>query len=441
MRNVRLWFAEESSFVVLRALAMLGGMIAILLVPHPPEHQPYLGSLAWSFVAYKFGLFGAIWAWPRRLRPILLASVGADLVFVALFVWFGGGLESHFYLLFYLLVALVAAQFPPMIGIVTAGAAGGLYAVATLVDAGDADWHHLAARVATFFLLAGSVGYLSQRERLARGRAEALNRDLQENQERLQHAYGELQASQERLVRSERLAAIGQMSAKVSHEVRNPLSSISLNAELLEDELAALPAEGGAEAKRLVASIRSQVDVLSTVSEEYLRFARLPKPKLDGVALAPLVEDLAQFVRPELSAREVQIAVDVAPDVPQLRMDAGQIRQVLLNLVRNAAEAMPEGGTVRIVARALSAERPDAPAPPQVVEVTVTDTGGGVPAEDAERIFEPFFTRKGSGTGLGLAIAREIATAHGGTLTCECGAGPGAAFHLTLPVADAEDPR
>jgi signal transduction histidine kinase len=461
MPIARLWVSEESSFVILRALAMLGGMVAILLVPHPPEHQPYLGSLAWGFVAYKVGLFAAIWAFPGRLRAVLLASVCLDLVFVALFVWFGGGIESHFYLLFYLLVALVSAQFAPGVGLATAAAAGGLYAMAGLghVDAGD--WHHWLARVATFFLLAGSVGYLSQRERLARARAEDLNRELRENQQRLEQAYGELQEAQARLVRSERLAAIGQMSAKVSHEVRNPLSSISLNTELLEDELSALPDTRRAEATHLVRAIRSQVDVLNTATEGYLQFARLPKPTLRPVSLAPIMTDLADFVREELRSRTVELAVDIEVDLPSSPLDAGQIRQALLNLIRNAAEAMPEGGRIRLDARLVtdsgrgaeehgrgeaedgydkagevsgSPPRSCALSPQRFVEATVSDTGSGIAPEDRDRIFEPFFTRKEGGTGLGLAISREIVVAHGGTLTCESASTGGTIFRLRLPV-------
>jgi signal transduction histidine kinase len=446
---------------------MLGGMVAILLIPHPPEHQPYLGTLAWAFLAYTLGLFLAIWIWPARLRLILLGSIASDLTFVALFVWFGGGLASHFYLLFYLLVALVAAQFPPGIGLATAGAAGGLYAVATMGDVPGGDWHHLVARVATFFLLAGSLGYLSQRERLARSRAEALNRDLQANQHRLEQAYRELQAAQSRLLQSERLATIGKMSAKVAHEVRNPLSSISLNAELLEDELEAVPSEQRGGAARLVSAIRSQVEILSTVTDEYLRFARLPKPKLAPTAPAALIQDLADFVREELQARQVQLAVEARQELPTLRMDAGQIRQALLNLIRNAADAMPDGGVVRIAARALAAngagaeaqmrggvisetsgivgnvtpQPPSVPASLQCVEFAVSDTGGGIPPEDRERIFEPFFTRKEGGTGLGLAISREIALGHDGTLTCESAPGRGSTFRLTLPLAQAEGVR
>jgi signal transduction histidine kinase len=470
MRSGQSWVTEETSFVVLRALAMLGGMVAILLVPHPPEHQPYLGSLAWGFVAYKVGLFAAIWAWPAKLRAVLLASVCLDLAFVSLFVWFGGGAESHFYLLFYLLVALVAAQFPPGVGLATAGAAGGLYAVATMGHGAESDWHHLAARVATFFLLAASLGYLSQRERMVRARAEELNRSLQENQTRLEDAYRKLQAAQARLVQSERLATIGQMSAKVSHEVRNPLSSISLNVELLEDELSALPDERRAEAGHLVRAIRSQVDTLSAVTEGYLGFARLPKSRLQVVSLGPVVADLADFVREELRARKVKLVVEADPGLPTVRVDVGQIRQALLNLIRNAAEAMPDGGSITLAARCVrgeghlgnratgqlgsgsrsyvSAQAPDgqiAKLPNcQVaswIEITVTDTGVGIAPEDRERVFEPFFTSKDGGTGLGLAISREIVVEHGGTLVCESDLGNGATFRLSLPAAEAEGAR
>jgi signal transduction histidine kinase len=447
----------EWSFAVLRALAMLGGMIALFLVPLHPAHQPHVAPLAWMFVAYKALLFLAIWLWPGRLRPILLGTTGFDLVFVSLFVWHTGGAESHFYLLFYLLVALAAAHYGPGIGLATAGGGSLLYVLASVVGATATDWDHLSARVATFFLLGGSLGYLSQRERVARAEAEHLNDQLREHQGRLERAYQELQAAQDRLVHSERLAAIGQMSAKVSHEVRNPLSSISLNAELLEDELQALPAIRRVEAANLVAAIRSQVDVLSAVTEDYLRFARLPKPKLEAGAVAPVIEDLAEFVREDLRARKVELVVDVAKGMPSLRLDAGQIRQALLNLIRNAAEAMPAGGTITMRAageqRAGSREErvegsrqeagegnsdqqllPSAGCPLPAVIIEVRDTGSGIPPENLGKIFEPFFTSKGGGTGLGLPIARQIALDHQGALTCENAPAGGAIFRLTLPI-------
>lgn len=450
----------EWSFAVLRALAMLGGMVALFLVPLRPEHQPHLVPLAWSFVAYKVLLFLAIRTWPQRLRLLLLGTVGLDLLFVSLFVWFSGRLESHFYLLFYLLIGLAAVQFNPGIGLGTAGGAGLLYTLASLIGGTGDDWHHLSARVATFFLLGGALGYLSQRERLARGETERLNVELRENQARLEKACQELQATQERLVQSERLATIGQMSAKISHEVRNPLGSISLNSELLEDELQALPEDRRGEAASLLAAIRSQVDVLSAVTEEYLRFARLPKPKLESAALTPVIEELAEFVRAELQARGVQLDVAVPDGLPALQMDPGQIRQALLNLIRNAAEAMPAGGAITLRARRVGGQSGDLAArqpgpPPECriaglpdcqaqggwVEIAVTDTGVGIPEGIRERIFEPFFSTKEGGTGLGLAIARQIALDHGGDLTCESTPGKCTIFRVTLPIANGEPPR
>ncbi len=441
INSSRFWATEEWSFAILRALSMLGGMVALFLVPLRPEHQPHLAPLAWAFVAYKVFLILAIRAWPARLRSILLGTVGLDLVFVSLFVWFSGGMESHFYLLFYLLVGLTAVHFSPSIALSTAGGAGVLYTLASVVGSPGADWHHLSARVATFFLLAGSLGYLSQRERLVRAEAERLNAELRENQARLEQAYRELQATQERLVQSERLAAIGQMSAKVSHEVRNPLGSISLNAELLEDELQALPEGRRAEAASLLAAIRSQVDVLSTVTEEYLRFARLPKPKPEAAAVGSVIEELGEFVRGDLQSRGVQLFVSIPEGLPTLRLDLGQIRQALLNLIRNAAEAMPSGGTVTVRVKAISnfelrTSNSAIRNPESAIIIEVEDTGVGIPPENLHRIFEPFFTTKDGGTGLGLAIARQIAADHGGILSCESAPGRGTTFRLILPISD-----
>jgi signal transduction histidine kinase len=201
-----------------------------------------------------------------------------------------------------------------------------------------------------------------------------------------------------------------------------------------------------------VSAIRSQVDVLSAVTEEYLRFARLPKPKLEVATVTPVIEDLADFVREELRARKVELVVNVPAGQPRLRLDPGQIRQALLNLIRNAVEAMPEGGTIHIAARRVKlsngqlvdTSRPidDLTTRPidkgDFIEIEVRDIGTGIPPGNLEKIFEPFFTNKEGGTGLGLAIARQIAVDHGGNLACESTRGVGTTFRLTLPIPDGE---
>jgi signal transduction histidine kinase len=226
------------------------------------------------------------------------------------------------------------------------------------------------------------------------------------------------------LVRSERLAAVGMMAAMITHEVRNPLSSIGLNTELLEDELGALPR--GDEARALCRAITHEVDRLTAITEEYLAFARLPKPKLAVEAVNPMVLALATFVREDLGKRGVKLVVDPGPDDPVALVDAAQLRQCLVNLVRNAADAVSAngGGTVTIRTKRVG----------DVVAIAVVDDGVGIPADVLPRLFDPFFSTKEGGNGLGLALTRQIVKDHGGELRVESTPGRGATFTVTVPV-------
>src|SRR3954468_11153098 len=227
----------------------------------------------------------------------------------------------------------------------------------------------------------------------------------------------ELRAQGEALVRSERLAAIGRIAAQITHEIRNPLSSISLNAEEL--------GERAPQARELCDAIVREVDRLAAITEEYLRFARLPKPQLQRADLNETIGDLLDFVRPELDAGGVQLSLSLSPLLPRVHADVAQLRQLLLNLVRNAREAMGSGGALAIATRGGE----------NAVEIEVRDSGPGIPRERMARIFDPFFTTKERGTGLGLAMAQEIAQEHGGQLRCESAPGAGTSFTLRLPVA------
>lgn len=223
------------------------------------------------------------------------------------------------------------------------------------------------------------------------------------------------------LLRAEQLAAVGRISAQITHEIRNPLNAIGLNAELLGDEVAASP-----EARALVAAIQREVDRLEAITDEYLRFARLPKPAFAREDLNEIVSGLATFIRPEMEAASVELELALAPALPAVRADEAQLRAALLNLLRNSREAMPGGGRVTIGTQSV---------PDGLVEVTITDTGGGIPAEDLTRIFDPFYSTKEKGTGLGLAFTQQVVKEHGGTLRCESAVGRGTSFTIALPVA------
>ncbi len=228
------------------------------------------------------------------------------------------------------------------------------------------------------------------------------------------------------LRRAERLAAVGRISAQITHEIRNPLNAIGLNAELLAEEIAGLGPNAG-EARALVAAISREVDRLNGVAEEYLRFARAPRASDDRQDLGELLGQLLDFLAPELTAARVAVRRVFAPDLPLVRGDEGRLRAVFLNLLRNSREAMPAGGEITVITRKTE---------PGAVEIRVEDTGGGIPPDDLTRVFEPFYSTKERGTGLGLAFTQQVIEEHGGSIRCESTVGRGTVFTIRLPSAE-----
>jgi two-component system, NtrC family, sensor kinase len=232
------------------------------------------------------------------------------------------------------------------------------------------------------------------------------------------------------LVRSERLAAVGKMAAMITHEVRNPLSSIALNTELLEDELD----ERNLEAKELCRAITREVDRLTALTEEYLAFARLPRPKLAVEQANDVVGAVAGFVREDLMARGVALEVALAPELPLALLDAAQLRQCLLNLIRNATEAVAGRPSPRV---ALTTRKGPGNGVGATIEIEVADNGPGIAPEVHARLFDPFVSTKQGGTGLGLALTQQIIRDHDGELRVASQPDRGATFTVVLPRARA----
>lgn len=206
----------------------------------------------------------------------------------------------------------------------------------------------------------------------------------------------------EQLVASERLATIGKMAAHVTHEIRNPLSSIALNLELLDEELS--PSES--EPKTLLRAIGSEVDRLNSLSQQYLSFASQRPSGVADEDLAEVVREATDFMRRELEKSGIRLELHVAEGIGPVLVDEGQIKQALFNLIRNARDAMPHGGTIAV---SVAADGENA-------DVTIDDEGTGLDAAAKARLFEPFFTTKRHGTGLGLAITRQMIEANGGSI-------------------------
>ncbi len=236
--------------------------------------------------------------------------------------------------------------------------------------------------------------------------------------------------TKEALIKSERLAAIGEIATKVTHELRNPLSTIRLNAELMGDELVERGIAEDSEPQETLRNIVSEVERLTALTEDYLRFARLPDPNPEPSDLNALIEDVIDFQRDELEGSGVDIELELGFGLPDLLIDEAQLRRALLNLVRNAREAM-EGCAPKILS-----VRTDLDDSGEALRarLTISDTGCGIPAEAIERIFDPFFSTKATGTGLGLPLTHQIVEEHGGEIACRSVVGRGTTFEVRLPL-------
>jgi signal transduction histidine kinase len=232
---------------------------------------------------------------------------------------------------------------------------------------------------------------------------------------------------EERLVRSERLAGIGKFVAKVTHDIRNPLNAMGMSAEMLhEDLLELVPAESRDVPLENLRTIMERLEDLHALTSEYLAFARPNDVHLEPTDLDDFIESHLEGERASAAERGVEIRLDLAYDLPAVAIDGMQLRRVLSNLLRNAVEAMPDGGTLTVRTR-----RVDGGA-----VLDIEDEGAGVDPGDVERIFDHFYTTKARGTGLGLPNALDIVVKHRGRLTCRPAPSRGSIFTVFLPASE-----
>ncbi|MGI5863612.1 MAG: GAF domain-containing protein [Myxococcales bacterium] len=241
--------------------------------------------------------------------------------------------------------------------------------------------------------------------------------------EDLKHSYDQLARAQEELVKRERLAALGELSAVVAHEVRNPLGVIFNSLGSLRRVL-----HPSGDAAMLLDIVGEEADRLNRIVGELLDFARPTDPALQLEPLVEVMRAAAEAAAP--LAEPARVRIEIKALEPSLRapVDAHMLRQALLNLIINAIQAMPKGGTVTVAASTEGREGR------KVARIEVSDTGAGISPDLAGRIFQPFFTTKASGTGLGLAVVKRTVEAHRGELELDSPPGRGAKFVLRLPL-------
>jgi len=230
----------------------------------------------------------------------------------------------------------------------------------------------------------------------------------------------EIRDLQERVRRSERLASLGRLAAGVAHEIRNPLSSIRGFAQFFQNRF-----KGQEKEQEYAAVMVREVDRLNRVITELLDFARPKEPHRESHNLQEILEQTLKVLEPELAGRNIGVEKKLDASLPRILADRDQLSQAFLNLMLNALESMEGEGKLRI---SLESEGASA------LTISIADTGKGIPPEDLERVFEPFFSTKRKGTGLGLAIVHQIVENHKGEIRVESREGEGTTFRITLPI-------
>ncbi|HPW20414.1 MAG TPA: cache domain-containing protein [Vicinamibacterales bacterium] len=255
---------------------------------------------------------------------------------------------------------------------------------------------------------------------------QALRESADQLERKVESRTAELRRMQAQLIQSEKMVAIGKLAAGVAHEINNPLTGVLTNSSLMLEDL-----PDGHPWREDLQTIVNETLRCRKIVKGLLDFSRQTKPQRTQLELNQLVEDVLALVRNQTVFRSIKITYDLDPRLPRVLADADQMRQVVLNIVLNAAEAMAQGGELRLSSSWDPARR--------TVDVAVSDTGPGMPDDVRARLFEPFFTTKRTGTGLGLSVAYGLVERHHGELLVDSARGRGTTFTIRLPIEGAPD--
>lgn len=250
------------------------------------------------------------------------------------------------------------------------------------------------AEIALFFVIGAVTGWLGDQKRRESERAERINNELQT-------AYAELRQTVGQLLQAERLSSLAEIASGVVHEIRNPLGAIKGAVEILEDELAK-----DSPRREFAQIAKTEVERIDKLVQEFFHFARAKEPNLQPTDVNETIRAVKLLVESQAAAQTIEISEELAENLPLVRLDAEQIKQVLLNLAINALQVMPEGGA--LVFRTFLKDNK--------LYIETEDTGGGIDEAVKAKIFDPFFTTKDKGLGLGLSVVYKIVSQHNGQI-------------------------
>jgi signal transduction histidine kinase len=384
-----------------------------LAIFSPERHPVTLAAL---------GALGVVQVLEPRLGAI--PSVLLKFALSYLLIAYAGGISSGFYLVLFLPVISAATSFGLMGTTLSSLAACAMYLSFLFFLGPDEvidDKGELILRV----LFLPVVGFLTNQLAEA-NRDEA--RKSQAAAEKLAEANRHLEEAEAQVRRADRLAALGQLTAGLAHELRNPLGTLKTSAELLERKVAA----DNDIAREMAGYISHEVDRINSLITRFLDFARPRNLSLEKADLHGMLDQAIERFDREKSgdAASVTVFKNYSPDVPPVRVEAELMEHVITNLLSNAAQASPPGAVVTVKTRLADT------AEGRMAEIAVIDRGSGIDPKHLESIFNPFFTTKPAGVGMGLAIVSKIVDEHGGQITVESTPREGSVFRVYLPVAE-----
>jgi two-component system sensor histidine kinase HydH len=373
-----------------------------------PDHSPIVITLLVAI--------GAVQVIGPRIGA--KASIIINLALCYALMYFSGGIASSFYVVLLLPVISAATSFDLLGSATVAGVACAEYLSFLLL----LNWEEVEItpdqrlELALRFVMLLLISYLTHQLAKAK-RDEAIR--YQKAAEQLAAANESLKEAEANVRRADRLAALGQLTAGLAHELRNPLGTMKTSAELLARNVE----KENAIAREMAGYIQEEVDRTNSLITRFLDFARPQHLKLEKSDLAAMLDRAIDRFEREKKV-DVCVYKNYSPDIPPIPFDAELMERVISNLIANAAQASPPGGVVTVKTRLVD----------DTVEIAVIDRGTGIDAKNVESIFNPFFTTKPDGVGLGLAICSKIVDEHGGQITVESAPGEGSVFRIFLPL-------
>jgi len=421
------WSMNKSLYVIQNALLLL--LFSLLLIFFKGPNLLY-GSLAFLLVAIYHLLTDRRFSSDQIISSGLMGiHLSVYLLLCSVLIWATTGEEeSHYWIIYFLPIVVAATHLNLVKTLLTSFFSSLFYLLLIPLQVWNdpvelrEDLPEFLISCTTFFIVGVVIHGFSQQNRTQLEQEKQLNKQLLDNRNALRKSLIKLEATEETLRRKDRLAALGEMSSGLAHEIRNPLGIISSSAQLLQTQL---PATAQAN-KQLLEVIHEESQRLNGLVSDFLKFGRPTEPHCEPQKLELLVQravDQTSIVAQEAGVKLSYRPPEVSITVP---VDADMIQQMLLNLLLNAVDACTEGGEVAIQ---LSRDE-------QAASLSITDNGCGIEAAMQATIFNPFVTTKDHGSGLGLSTAHNIAVAHGGDIRVGSRVGHGSCFTVTLPIEE-----